>query len=246
MTTNFEAQLRVRVDATSDAVSAQVEDRRPDTITLFCDLTQQQQQQLETEAWSIGLRALANAHAQAQEARLQDVGKGLLDEFDRQLKQHVETQQQTIASVLGRYFDPNDGQVTQRLGAFVADQGVLARLLDKYLAPQNSILAETLARQVGESSPIFKQLSPTDSEGLIKSLEAEFQTVMQNSHAELARALDPLTEDGAVARFLKSLGEELKGADVDRAKQLEAALAALNANDETSLISRLVRETGEA
>ena len=70
--------------------------------------------------------------------------------------------------------------------------------------------------------------------------------MMQNNHAELAGALDPLTEDGAVARFLKSLREELKGADVDRAQQLQTALAALNANDETSLISRLVRETAQA
>jgi hypothetical protein len=51
---------------------------------------------------------------------------------------------------LRKFFDPQDGQVTQRLAAFVDDQGVLAHLLDKYLAPQNSVLAQTLARQVGE------------------------------------------------------------------------------------------------
>src|SRR5690606_34774287 len=60
------------------------------------------------------------------------------------------------------------------------------------------------------------------------------------------RALDPLAEDGAVARFLKSLRDELKGADEDRAKQLAAALAALDANDDTSLISRLARDTHAA
>ena len=69
---------------------------------------------------------------------------------------------------------------------------------------------------------------------------------MNQGHAELVRALDPLAEDGAVARFLRSLREELKGADEDRAKQLSAALAALDANDESSLLSRLVRETHHA
>ena len=108
------------------------------------------------------------------------------------------------------------------------------------------MLAETLARQVGESSPLFKKLSPTESDGLVKVLESQLRVVMDEGHAELVRALDPLAEDGAVARFLRSLREELKGADEDRAKQLSAALAALDANDENSLLSRLVRETNHA
>jgi hypothetical protein len=148
--------------------------------------------------------------------------------------------------VLGKFFDPTDGQVTQRLAAFVDDQGILARLLDKYLAPQNSVLAQTLAREVGEASPLFRKLSPTDSEGLVKVLEAQLRNVMNDGHAELIRALDPLAEDGAVARFLRSLRDELKGADEDRAKQLASALNALDANDQNSLINRLVLETNTA
>jgi hypothetical protein len=82
--------------------------------------------------------------------------------MDLQLKEHVALQQQTISAVLGKFFDPKDGQVTQRLAAFVDDQGVLAHLLEKYLGPQNSVLARTLARQVGESSSLFKKLNPNE------------------------------------------------------------------------------------
>ena len=198
------------------------------------------------DAWSIGLRALHNAHSAAQESRLKDVGAALVADIDRQLRTHVEQQRATIASVLAHFFDPKDGQVSQRLAAFVDDEGVLARLLDKYVGPKNSVFVEVLARQIGESSPLFKKLSPTDSEGLVKVLEAQLKTVMDNGHSELVHALDPLAEDGAVARFLRSLREELKGADQDRAEQLSAALAALDANNEESLLSRLVRETNQA
>jgi hypothetical protein len=241
-----EAQLAVSLVSSEEIVAAEIRDRRHDTVALFGELAETQREQLAADAWSIGLRALANAHARAQEARLQDIGKELIGDIDRQLKAHVESQQQTIAAVLGRFFDPKDGQVSQRLASFVDDQGVLARLLDKYVAPQNSVLAQTLARQVGETSPLFKKLSPTDSEGLVKVLEAQLRKVMDDGYAELVRALDPLAEDGAVARFLRSLRDELKGADEDRAKQLAAALAALNANDENSLLSRLMRETTRA
>src|SRR5207237_4297038 len=138
------------------------------------------------------------------------------------LRAHVEHQHTTISAVLSKFFDPADGQVCRRLAAFVDDQGVLVRLLERFLAPQNSVLAEALARQVGESSPLFKKLSSTESDGLLKSLESQLRVVMSQGHTELLRALDPLAEDGAVARFLRSLREELKGADEDRAQQLSA------------------------
>lgn len=241
-----DAQLEVSVLHSQEEVGADVRDRRPATLRLFGPLTAGQREGVVHDAWTIGLRALGNAHAAGQEARLADIGAALLGDIDRQLGRHVQSQQQTIAEVLGRFFDPRDGQVTQRLTAFVDDQGVLARLLDRYLGPQNSVLAQALARQVGESSPLFKALSPTDSQGLVKILEGQLRAVMHEGHAELVRALDPLAEDGAVARMLRSLREELKGADEDRARQLSAALAALDANDEQSLLSRLVREAQQA
>ncbi|HTG35012.1 MAG TPA: hypothetical protein VLB76_19015 [Thermoanaerobaculia bacterium] len=239
-------QLQISVAFTSEEVAADLRDRRLDSIALFEDLDEPARDQLALDAWTIGLRALANAHAAAQESKLKDVGASLLTDIDRQLHAHVEQQQQTIGAVLARFFDPNDGQVSQRLAAFVDDHGVLARLLEKYLGPQNSVLVEVLAKQVGETSPLFKKLSPTESTGLVKVLEVQLRAVMGESHAELVRALDPLAEDGAVARFLKSLRDELRGADEDRQKQLSAALAALDANDEGSLLSRLVRETHQA
>ncbi|MCA9552678.1 MAG: hypothetical protein KC933_21775 [Myxococcales bacterium] len=235
--------LSVSVLFAAEEVALDLRDRRPDSIALFGELDEPARDHLAHDAWTIGLRALANAHQAAEESKLKDVGEALLGDIDKQLKVYVEQQQMMIGAVLTRYFDPNDGQVTQRLSAFVDDQGVLARQLQKYLGPQGSVLAETLAKQVGENSPLFQKLSPTDSTGLVKVLEAQLRAVMGEGHAELVRALDPLAEDGAVARFLKSLREELKGADEDRQRQLSAALAALDANDEQSLLSRLMRET---
>lgn len=240
------SQLNVSVLLSADSVTAELRDQRVDSFALFESLTESQREQLAHDAWSIGLRALGNAHAAAQEARLSDIGSTLLADIDQQLRAHVEAQQKTIATVLTGFFDPKDGQVTQRLAAFVDDQGVLAQLLNRYLSPQNSVLTRALAEQVGANSPLFKKLSPTDSEGLVKVLEGQLRAVMNEGHSELVRALDPLAEDGAVARFLRRLREELKSADEDRAEQLAAALAALDANDEESLLSRLMRETYRA
>lgn len=245
-TMNNANQLQVSLVFASEEIAVDVRDRRSESLSLFGDLDELQRDQIALDAWQIGLRALGNAHASAQESKLKDIGSNLLADIDRQLRAHVEQHQATIGSVLTRFFDPADGQVHQRLAAFLDDHGVLARQLERYLGPKNSVLAESLARQVGETSPLFKRLSPTEAGGLVKVLEAQLGAVMDQNHAELVRALDPLAEDGAVARFLRSLREELKGADEDRQKQLSAALAALDANDEGSLLSRLVRETHRA
>jgi hypothetical protein len=178
MTINNRIQpLCVSVLFAAEEVALDLRDRRPDSIALFGDLDEPARDQL-AHAWAIGLRALANAHRAAQESKLKDVGTALLGDIDKQLKFYVEQQQQTIGAVLTRFFDPKDGQVTQRLSAFVDDQGVLARQLQKFLGPQSSVLAETLAKQVGETSPLFRKLSPTDSTGLVKVLEAQLRAVM--------------------------------------------------------------------
>lgn len=240
------AQLDATIALTTDEMTATVYDSRRQSLDLFGTLDEAQRTQLATDAWTIGLRAIANAYTAAQESRLKEVGTGILADVDRQLRGFVEQQQAAIEGVLGRFFDPADGQVVQRLAAFVDDHGVLARLLEKFLAPQNSVLAEALTRQIGEGSPLLRKLSSTDSEGLIKTLEAQLDRVMAESHAELVRALDPLAEGGAVARFLGSLRDELKGTEENRQQQLAVALRALDANDADSLLSRLVRETNLA
>ena len=238
--------IRVSIVSHAEEVRVELHDRRAEAFSLFAELGPPQGEQLARDAWAIGLRALHNAHRTAQEAKLADIGGTLVADIDVRLRAHVEEQHRTLTQVLTAYFDPRDGQVSQRLAAFVDDQGALARLLQRYVGPNDSVLSDVLARQVGESSPLFKKLSPTESDGLVKLLAGELQTVMNRSHADLSQALDPLAADGAVGRFLRTLREELKGSNEDRAKQLSAALAALDANDESSLLSRLVRETQKA
>ena len=238
--------MTAEVSVLLESVDVAILDRRPDSVSLFEAMPDDSRARFAEDAWTIGLRALINAHTQAQEAKLQDVGKALLEDVDRELDAHLTEQRQSMRQALAEYFDPQDGKLGERLAAFLNDEGVLGRVLESYLGPDRSVLAETLARQVGEHSPLFKKLSPTDSEGLVQILTSKLRSVLVEQQAEFGRALDPLEKDGAVGRFLRSLREELASADEDRAEQLAKALAALDANDESSLLNRLVRETEQA
>ena len=238
--------LAIRVSLSHDAVSTTIEDRREAALSVFAPLNESQRTGLVTDAWSIGLRALTNAYKQAEESRLSDIGKTLKEDVEKQLGAYIERQQSTFVEVLARYFDPRDGQVVARLEGFLRDEGDLAKTMERFLAPDHGALAQTLARELGENSPLLKRLSPTDSEGVLFLLEAKLREALAENQAEVARALDPVAEDGAVARFLRALRQELEKADNDRSKQLALATKALDANDENSLLSRLMRETAAA
>ncbi|MGH7286251.1 MAG: hypothetical protein ACRELY_32430 [Polyangiaceae bacterium] len=243
---NAKSLLSASIDVSTSALEAKIRDERADIIGAFAPLTDAQRSGLVIDAWTLGLRALMNAYKQAEESRLQDIGKTLKDDLDRQLGAYIERQQAALVQVLGRYFDPRDGQVVARLEGFLRDGGDLAKTMEKYLAPERGQLAQTLAHELGENSALLKRLSPTDSEGFVFLIEGKLREVLAKNQADVARALDPVAEDGAVARFLRALRNELEKADSDRSKQLALATKALDANDETSLLCRLMRETAAA
>ncbi|MFP2905227.1 hypothetical protein ACLESD_09255 [Pyxidicoccus sp. 3LFB2] len=225
------------------SVVANLTDHRPDTLHVFGELSEAQRQQLASDAWHVGLRALMNAHAQAQEARLQDVGTTLVNDLQREMESRLANHHQLLERVLREYFDPNDGKLAERLDRFVHDDGELPRVLGRYLHPSQGVIAEALAAQVGENSPLFKKLSPTESEGLLQMLKAQLTQALSQGQGELVKALDPLHKEGAVGRFLTSLREELQKTESDRRAQLDAALKALDANDPNSLLNNLAKET---
>lgn len=238
--------LSTQVNASAHQVEVTIVDPRPDTTQTFAVLSAPQQAQLAHDAWHVGLRALMNAYRQAEEARLSDIGKALTEDLDEQLRQHAEAQQKAMTTALGRYFDPEGGELGARLRQFTGDQGALVHLLQQHLGPRNSVLVETLTQYVGEQSPLFRRLSPTDSEGLVCLLGERLRRVLQEEHTEFQKALNPLHEDGAVGMFIARLRDELKRAEDDQAQQLRVALAALDTTNEDSLLNQLRRETQRA
>jgi hypothetical protein len=238
--------LSTQVNTSSNEVEVIVRDPRPDTTQTFAALTAPQQAQLAHDAWHVGLRALMNAYRHAEEARLTDIGSALTDDLDQQLRQHAEVQEKALSAALSRYFDPESGELGARLRQFAGDQGALVQLLQQHLGPRNSVLVETLTQHVGEKSPLFRRLSPTDSEGLVSVLGERLRRVLQEEHGEFQKALNPLNPEGAVGLFIARLRDELKRAEDDQAKQLEVALAALDTTKEDSLLNQLRRETERA
>jgi hypothetical protein len=230
----------------AEKVEVRLVDENPQTVEFFAAHAAADHAVLAEEAWRIGVRALASAFRQAEEARLKDVGLELVADVEKQLKQYLERQEKDMTGVLQRYFSPEDGQLTERLKRLLEDDGDLARVLKQYVAPERSVLAETLAQRIGETSPLFKLLSPTDSEGLVQQMEKRFQQALQTHAETVFAALDPGKEGTPVQRFLFKLKGDLKEAGDDQEKVLKALTAAIDPSDENSLINRLQRDVQKA
>src|SRR6187431_2554476 len=154
MTTQSALIIDVQVDVAS--IAASVSDSRPDVVATLIPLGESQRLGFVADVWTVGVRAIMNAHRNAEEARLADVGKGILDDLDKELDGYVVRQRDVLVEMLKGYFDPKDGQVAQRIEGFVKDGGQLATAMEKYLAPGHGALARTLAQQLGEYSPLLK------------------------------------------------------------------------------------------
>jgi hypothetical protein len=234
------------VALTSTSAEVTLCDARGESISTFTELNDAQRCQLAHDAWQIGLRAVTNAHRLADEARLGDVGKTLLEDVARQLRAHTELQEQRIHDALARYLDPESGQLNERLRQLVGEGGALPHLLERQIGPHNSVLVETLVKHVGEQSPLFKKLSPTDSQGLLALMTERLQTTLSAQQSEFRKALDPSQETGAIGQFILRLRDELKRAEDDQGKQLRIALGALDTTRENSLLNQLRRDTQHA
>ncbi|MCC6664998.1 MAG: hypothetical protein IT375_14695 [Polyangiaceae bacterium] len=234
--------VRTAISASPDVVEVNIQDSRSNATLAFCELTAPQQEELAREAWKVGLRALLTAYSQAQEARLTEIGVTLREDLDRELKAHVERTERAVLDALGRYLDPENGQ----LHVLLSEGGALAQQLRRHVGADGSVLADTLAKLVGENSVLFRKLSPTESGGLVQVLATAVEGVLQSEHGQLQKALDPSSGDGAMAKLVRALQETVRLAGSDQAERLKAALSVLDANDPTSPLSQMRKETQQA
>ncbi|MBX7112440.1 MAG: hypothetical protein K1X87_11435 [Dehalococcoidia bacterium] len=225
-----------------ETLTVSLVDRRPESVDFFTTFNLLQRGELAKEAWQIGLRALESAQASANSARLEDIGKALLVDVQARLRDHVDAQTRDVEAQLRGFLDPKDGRLMQRLDGLLKDGGELARLLQHHTGP-GSKLQTTLTSAI---NPLLRSLSPSEHEGIVLTLKRQVAEVLQSSQQAVQEALDPVNPQGAASRFLVGLSEQLKSAGAAQERRLAEVTAALDANNDQSLLSRLLRETRAA
>jgi hypothetical protein len=199
------------------------------------------------DALRIGVLALRSAAGQIDAGTIREAGAALVSEVRELLANRAAEMNERMASTLTQYLDPQRGALPQRLHALVGQDGELERLFRGQIGGDDSLLARSLAAHVGEGSPLFKLLSPTDSAGLRAQVSTAVEEALTEQRETILREFSLDQKDSALSRLVSEFSLDDEGSAMSRlAKMLAATNDQIGKNltldDDASPLSRLKRE----
>ncbi|MBL9165045.1 MAG: hypothetical protein JNL18_20110 [Planctomycetaceae bacterium] len=198
------------------------------------------------EALKIGVLALRRASTAFDGEFIQRETSRLLDALRQQLDEHSRSAHERLNLSLKEYFDPQDGRFSQRVQSLTASDGDLARLLSGCLDGDDSRLAKTLLSHVGANSPLMKQLSPDQSQGLLAVLRTNVETQLGQQRERLLREFSLDYADGALCRLVKELTSKHGDLSKDIKDKIDGVVKEFSLDEENSALSRLVKNVDRA
>ncbi len=190
---------------------------------------------------------LGQAQGSVDAETLRSEGQRLIGKLNHELVLGIREIDSKIASNLKQYFDPQTGHFTERVERLVRKDGDLEKVLRQQIGDgENSELARSLARRIGETSPLMRRLDPNDADSINRSIEKSVREVLDAEQNRMLSEFSLDNENGALTRVvaqLRSANDEFKG-DVEI--QIQRAMQEFSLDDENSALSRLVKKVEEA
>ena len=185
------------------------------------------QREYALQALRIGVLALQKASGQLDVEAMKREGEHVVKELEARtalLRDGIKTE-------LERYFDPKSGQLPQRVESLIKKDGELETLLRRYVSADDSVLTQSLAKLVGETSPLRTYLDPDNKQGFVEHLRGLQEKAQQQILGEFS--LD--SPESALSRLVSKLRDQ----NADVTKELDLS------NDESAL-NRMIRKVESA
>ena len=197
-------------------------------------------------ALRLGVLALRQARGQLDANILKREGEQLLSAVKSVLGEHQLQIHQHLGGTLKEYFDPQDGRFTERVDRLLKKDGELESLLGRTLTGDQSDLQRVLNTLVGTESPLFRLLSPKESDGLLFALR---EAVNQELIQQRERVLDEFSlnnKEGALSRLVSELTDSNGRLRDDMQEKIDLVVKEFSLDEENSALSRLVRQVEQA
>jgi len=198
-------------------------------------------------ALRVGVLALRAASGQIDVGSVREAGHALVSEVRELLSARATEMTERLSSTLTQYLDPQSGVLPQRLQSLMRKDGELDQLLRSHVGTDDSLLARSLASHLGEGSPIFKLLSPTDASGLRMQLTKTLEEALLDQRKHILREFSLDQEGSALSRLVGEFSlDDDKSAFSRLSRMLSATSEQIGKNltldDDASPLSRLKRE----
>jgi hypothetical protein len=198
-------------------------------------------------ALRVGVLALRTANGQVDAVAIREAGGALVAELRELLSTRASELTGQLSGALTQYLDPQSGVLSQRLQSILRHDGELDRLLRAHVGGDDSVLARSLAGHLGEGSPIFKLLSPTDAGGLRAQLAKTIEEALADQRRLILREFSLDQKDSALSRLVAEFSLDDDASALSRLGRMLAETGErigkdLTLDDEGSALARLRRE----
>ena len=155
--------------------------------------------------------------------RYGSAGQALLGEVREVMSARSTEMTERIASTLTQYLDPQSGVFPQRLQSLVRKDGELDRLLQANVGVDDSLLARSLALHLGEGSPIFRLLSPSDAGGLLAQLRKSLEDALAEQRQHILREFSLDQQGSALSRLAAEFSLDDEASAMSRISKMISA-----------------------
>lgn len=197
-------------------------------------------------ALRIGVLALKQARGDLDKQTIREEADRLLQTLRERLESHQNQLTQQLETALRHYFDPNSGQLHQRIQRLLGQNGELEQFLRQYIGQQDSELCKTLAAHVGKESPLMQYLSPQQRDGLLALLQKLLEDKLSEQRQQVLSQFSLDNQDGALCRLLRELREHHDRVSGDLQTKIATVLEEFSLDRSDSALSRLVRNVEDA
>jgi hypothetical protein len=197
-------------------------------------------------ALRLGVLALRQASGAIDSGEIRQAGERMITDLQALLNENGERLKRELGQALADYLDPRKGTFQQRIERLIADDGELVRLLKCHVDGEDSAIAKTLARQVGEASPLVRLLDPASEQGFSKQMTSVIHAALSDQRDAVLAQFSLDSSDSALSRLVQQITDKQGKLRQDFAQDIAAMTKQFSLDDENSALSRLVSRVDKA
>jgi hypothetical protein len=190
-------------------------------------------------ALRLGVLALCQASGQIDANALKHEGERLLGDVQLALSEHRAHLDRTLVGTLKDYFDPESGRFSERVQRLLKKDGELETLLSRKVTAADSEMCRALAGLVGKESPLFRLLSPGESNEFLKALHVAVSKELEGQRTQVLREFSLDNKEGALSRLVGELTDKNGQLRKDLQDKIDALVKQFSFDDEQSALSRM-------
>jgi len=219
----------------------------PEVCTELCAREPGEQRNLYAlAALRIGVHAMRQAIGTIDAATVREQGTALVYSIREVLTEHASQCTGAIIGSLKSYFDPESGQLVQRLDRLVKKDGEIDILLQQHLSSDSSTVANTLAAHIGEQSPLFKLLSPDQAKGLLATLREVIEIALRTQREQITGHFSLDDETSALSRLVAKVTDSNGQLRKSLAEDVAQVRNEFSLDNEEGALTRLVKRVESA